>query len=199
MDENSNSGLAEPIAQFKEWLTEAEKGEGINPNAMSLATVTPDGAPDVRMVLLKVADERGFVFYTNSESRKGIELKAVPKAALCFYWRSLRREVRIEGSVEKTSGAEADEYFASRPRTSQIGAWASAQSRRLEGRWALEKNIANCTAKFVTGAVPRPPFWEGYRVVPERIEFWQEQRFRLHDRIVYTRSSSGWKVERLYP
>lgn len=199
MDDISKSGLAEPITQFKEWLTEAEKGEGINPNAMSLATVTPDGAPDVRMVLLKAADARGFVFYTNSESRKGIELKAVPKAALCFYWRSLRREVRIEGTVEKTSDAEADEYFASRPRTSQIGAWASAQSRPLEGRWALEKNIANCTAKFVIGAVPRPPFWEGYRVVPERIEFWQEQRFRLHDRIVYTRSSSGWKVERLYP
>ena len=199
MDDISKSGVADPIQLFKKWLAEAEEGEGINPNAMSLATVTPDGAPDVRMVLLKGADERGFVFYTNSESRKGIELRAVPKAALCFYWRSLRREVRIEGPVEKTSEAEADEYFASRARASQIGAWASAQSRPLEGRWQLEKNIAAYTAKYAIGTVPRPAHWEGYRVVPERIEFWQEQTFRLHDRFVYTRADTGWEIERLYP
>ncbi len=199
MNEKSRLADTDPIGQFREWLAAAEKGEGINPNAMALATVTPDGAPDVRMVLLKGADEHGFVFYTNSESRKGEELLNSPRAALCFYWRSLRREVRVEGSVEKTTDAEADTYFASRSRAAQIGAWASLQSRPLEARFELERRIAEYTAKFGVGKVPRPPFWEGYRVVPERIEFWREQRFRLHDRHVYTRAPDGWRVARLYP
>ena len=199
LNETLNIDQKDPIAQFQAWLAEAEKGEGINPNAVALATVTPDGGPDVRMVLLKAVDSSGFVFYTNSESRKGDELKANPRGALCFYWRSLRREVRIEGPVEKVSDADADAYFASRDRASQIGAWASKQSRPMSGRFEFKKRIAEYTARYGLGKVPRPAFWEGYRVKPARIEFWAERRFRLHDRVVYTRREDGWVSERLYP
>jgi pyridoxamine 5'-phosphate oxidase len=189
----------DPIALFKEWLAEAERLETVNPTAMAVATADAEGRPSVRMVLLKGADDQGFVFYTNSESQKGLELESNPHASLCFYWKSLLREVRIDGPVTKVSDEEADAYFASRSRGSQIGAWASKQSRPLEGRWELEKNIAAYTARFNIGAVPRPPFWEGYRVFPERIEFWQERQFRLHDRMVYSRIEKGWAGNRLYP
>ncbi len=189
----------DPIALFKDWLAEAEKLESVNPTAMALATADADGRPSVRMVLLKGADDQGFVFYTNSESQKGLNLAANPQASLCFYWKSLLRQVRVEGPVSKVSDEEADDYFASRSRGSQIGAWASKQSRPLEGRWELEKSIAAYTAKFNIGAVPRPPFWRGYRVFPKRIEFWHERPFRLHDRMVYSRTENGWAGERLYP
>ncbi|MDG2033564.1 MAG: pyridoxamine 5'-phosphate oxidase [Rhodospirillales bacterium] len=191
---------AEPIALFKEWLTEAEKKESNNPTAMSLATADAKGMPSVRMVLLKDVDERGFVFYTNSESRKGSEIAANPNASLCFHWKSLLKVVRVDGAVEKVSDADADAYFNSRSRGSQIGAWASRQSRPLENRFELEKQIAAYTAKFHIGKVPRPDFWKGYRVVPRRIEFWAERTFRLHDRIVYTIEENGnWMSQRLYP
>lgn len=191
---------AEPIALFTEWLTEAEKKESNNPTAMSLATADAKGMPSVRMVLLKDVDERGFVFYTNSESRKGSEIAANPNASLCFHWKSLLKVVRVDGAVEKVSDADADAYFNSRSRGSQIGAWASRQSRPLENRFELEKQIAAYTAKFHIGKVPRPDFWKGYRVVPRRIEFWAERTFRLHDRIVYTIEENGnWMSQRLYP
>jgi pyridoxamine 5'-phosphate oxidase len=190
---------ADPIQHFREWMAEAEAGEPFNPNAMALATAGADGRPSVRMVLLKGVDERGFVFYTNSESPKGADLHANARASLCFYWKSLRREVRVDGAVSKVAGEEADAYFASRARASQIGAWASAQSRPMAGRFELEKRIARFTAKFHIGKVPRPPHWEGYRVSPQRLEFWAEGRFRLHDRIVYTRTESGWNACHLFP
>ena len=194
------SSTAEPIALFKEWLTEAEKKESNNPTAMSLATADAQGTPSVRMVLLKDVDERGFVFYTNSESRKGTEIAANPNASLCFHWKSMLKVVRVDGAVEKVSDADADAYFNSRSRGSQIGAWASRQSRPLENRFKLEKKIAAYTAKFHIGKVPRPDFWKGYRVVPRRIEFWAERTFRLHDRIVYTTEVNGdWMSQRLYP
>ncbi len=194
------SSAAEPIALFKEWLTEAEKKESNNPTAMSLATADAQGTPSVRMVLLKDVDERGFVFYTNSESRKGTEIAANPNASLCFHWKSMLKVVRVDGAVEKVSDADADAYFNSRSRGSQIGAWASRQSRPLENRFKLEKKIAAYTAKFHIGKVPRPDFWKGYRVVPRRIEFWAERTFRLHDRIVYTTEVNGdWMSQRLYP
>ena len=194
------SSAAEPIALFKEWLTEAEKKESNNPTAMSLATADAQGTPSVRMVLLKDVDERGFVFYTNSESRKGSEIAANPNASLCFHWKSMLKVVRVDGAVEKVSDADADAYFNSRSRGSQIGAWASRQSRPLENRFKLEKKIAAYTAKFHIGKVPRPDFWKGYRVVPRRIEFWAERTFRLHDRIVYTIEGNGdWMSQRLYP
>ena len=199
MTEDTTKQTENPVILFKQWLADAEASETVNPTAMALATAEADGTPSVRMVLLKEADERGFVFYTNSESRKGEELAANPKASLCFYWKSLLREVRIDGVVEKVSNEEADAYFDSRSRGSQIGAWASKQSRPLDGRFELEKSIAAYTAKFNIGSVPRPPFWEGYRVVAARIEFWQERSFRLHDRIMYNRSDGGWTRQRLYP
>ena len=196
----------DPLTTFAAWLEEAKQKEPNDHNAMALATVAPDGMPSVRMVLLKGYDERGFVFYTNLGSRKGRQLEATAKAALCLHWKSLRRQVRIEGAVEAVSAEEADAYYASRPRDSQIGAWASRQSEALEGRFVLERRIAKYAAKFAIGSVPRPEFWSGFRVVPERIEFWQDGAFRLHDRLVYHRSADSpdggpeaWRTERLFP
>lgn len=189
----------DPFRLFADWMKEAEKHEVNDPNAMALATCTPDGRPSVRMVLLKAVDERGFVFYTNLESRKGVELLANPHAALCFHWKSLRRSVRVEGAVDPVSDAEADAYFASRERGSQIGAWASRQSRPLTGRFELEKRIGEYAAKFGLGKVPRPPHWSGFRLKPERIEFWHDKQFRLHERQVFTRSGDGWELEHLFP
>ena len=189
----------DPVSLFKEWLAEADKSENVNPTAMALATADASGVPSVRMVLLKHVDERGFSFYTNSESRKGIEISQNPRASLCFYWKSLLREVRVDGPVSNVGRKEVDDYFATRTRGSQIGAWASKQSRPLEGRFELEKRIAAYSVKFNVGKVPRPKDWLGYRVYPERIEFWQERKFRLHDRIVYSYSGEGWKSQRLYP
>src|ERR1700756_1694921 len=188
----------EPFRLFDSWFQEAEAKEPNDANAMALATVAADGMPSLRMVLLKGVDPRGFAFYTNYQSRKGEQLLAAPKAALCFHWKSLRRSVRVEGDVEQTTPEEADAYFASRPRSSQIGAWASDQSRPLESRYALEARIAKFTAKFGIGAVPRPPHWSGFRVKPQRIEFWEDRSFRLHDRLVYRRAGDGWTTVKLY-
>lgn len=190
---------ADPFARFAAWMTEATQSEPNDPNAVCLATCTPEGRPSARMVLLKGVDPRGFVFYTNLDSRKGRELAANPHAALCFHWKSLARSVRVEGPVEPVSAEEADAYYASRARGSRIGAWASRQSRPLEGRWALEKAVAEYTLKFGVGAIPRPEFWSGFRVLPERIEFWRDMPFRLHDRQVFHRDGAAWRVEALYP
>lgn len=189
----------DPYVLFDEWFAEATKTEPSDPNAVAVATTTTDGKPSLRMVLLKGFDDRGFVFYTNLGSRKAEQLQANAHAAMCFHWKSLTRQVRIEGAVEKVSDAEADEYYASRPRLSQIGAWASKQSQPLGGRFELEARIAEFTAKFNIGTVPRPEFWSGFRLVPEMIEFWQDQKFRLHDRLVYQRDGEQWKTKRLYP
>ena len=191
--------MKDPIEHFHEWLAEAEKTEPNDPNAMSLATATAEGRPSVRMVLLKEADQRGFVFYTNLQSRKGGELAANPHASLCLHWKSLRRQVRVDGPVEPVSAEEADAYFASRARASQIGAWASEQSRELEGRLALEKRVAETGLRFGLGPVPRPPHWSGYRVIPQSIEFWRDRPFRLHERLVFDRAGDRWTTRRLYP
>ena len=191
--------LAEPFRLFDAWFQDAKAKEPNDPEAMTLATVGADGMPSARMVLLKDVGLRGFVFYTNYESRKGEQLLTYPQAALCFHWKSLRRSVRVEGMVEKTTPEEADAYFASRPRSSQIGAWASDQSRPLEGRFALEARVAKFTAKFGVGPIPRPPHWSGFRISPSRIEFWEDRPFRLHDRLVYTREAEGWATTKLYP
>lgn len=204
IDETLKSGdfteRSEPFRLFAEWLEDATKSEPNDPNALALATVDPDGMPNVRMVLLKGFDERGFVFYTNFESAKGGEILSAKKAAMCFHWKSLRRQVRIRGPVEQVSDEEADEYYASRPRGSRIGAWASKQSRPLESRFALEKAVAEFTAKYAVGAIPRPAHWSGFRIVPSQIEFWHDRPFRLHDRVVFTRDDKGeWQTKRLYP
>lgn len=191
---------AEPFRLFAEWLQDATKSEPNDPNGVALATVDEDGMPDVRMVLLKGFDEQGFVFYTNFESAKGREILSSMKAAMCFHWKSLRRQVRVRGPVELVSDAEADEYFATRPRGSRIGAWASKQSRPLESRFALEKAVAEYTAKYAIGEIPRPRHWSGFRLVPRQVEFWHDRPFRLHDRVVFTRTGDGgWGKTRLYP
>lgn len=195
------SHAEEPFRLFADWLRDAEAKEINDPNAMAVASVDETGMPDVRMVLLKGFDEAGFVFYTNFESKKGRELLASHKAALLFHWKTLRRQIRIRGTVEVVSDAEADAYFASRARASRIGAWASKQSRPLESRFALEKAVAEYGFKHAIGEVPRPPHWSGFRVVPQAIEFWHDRPFRLHDRIEFMRSAVGgpWEKVRLYP
>lgn len=189
----------DPFALFSEWLREAGAKEPNDPNAMALSTADADGAPDVRMVLLKDVDPAGFVFYTNLESAKGRQLAENPRAALLFHWKSLRRQVRVRGSVAPVTAAEADAYFATRARASQLGAWASSQSRPLPDRLALEKRIAETGLRFGLGKVARPPHWSGFRLTPTVIEFWRDRPFRLHERLVFARASGGWTTERLYP
>jgi pyridoxamine 5'-phosphate oxidase len=196
----------EPFDLFNQWYGEANTHEPNDPNAMALATVDTDGLPNVRMVLLKGVDganvaNRGFVFYTNFDSAKGHEILASKRAALCFHWKSLRRQVRVRGMVSPVSALEADSYFASRPRGSRLGAWASQQSRPLESRFALEKAVAKYTAKYPVGEIPRPPYWSGFRLTPLEIEFWHDRPFRLHDRLVFRRAGpeAAWIRQRLYP
>ena len=191
----------EPLRLFAAWLEEAGRSESRDPNAMALATTDDGGLPNVRMVLLKALDQRGFVFYTNADSQKGRELAHQPKAALGFYWKSLNRQVRIRGPVTQVSDEESDVYFATRPRMAQIGAWASPQSAPLESRFALEQAVARYTVKYPIGAVPRPPYWVGYRVMPLIIEFWRDRPFRLHERVEFRRDGleSPWTKTQLYP
>jgi pyridoxamine 5'-phosphate oxidase len=190
---------ADPFALFNAWLREAIAKEPNDANAMSLATADADGLPDVRMVLLKEADARGFVFYSNLDSAKGRQLAANPKAALLFHWKSLRRQVRVRGAISPVSPAEADAYWATRARPAQLGAWASDQSRPLPDRLALEKRIAEVGLKFGLGKVPRPPHWSGFRVAPQVIEFWRDRPFRLHERLVFERAGEAWTTRRLFP
>ena len=201
---NSDESLfdrTEPIGPFIEWLAEARAHEVNDSNAMTLSTVDADGLPDARIVLLKDVDARGFTFYSNRESAKGVELAARPVAALTFHWKSLRRQVRVRGAVEPVTPQEADDYFASRARESRIGAWASKQSRPLEGRFALEKAVAEYTARYAIGDIPRPSYWSGFRIRPLSIEFWHDRKFRLHDRIEFRRETpdAPWSKVRMYP
>jgi pyridoxamine 5'-phosphate oxidase len=191
--------FAEPFALFADWFAAAKAAEPADAEAMSLATATADGKPSSRIVLLRGRDERGFVFFTNYDSRKGEELFANPHAALCFHWKSLQRQVRIEGDAAPVTDAEGDAYFAARARMSQIGAWASDQSRPLDSRATFERRLAETEARFKDKPVPRPPRWSGFRLVPAQIEFWEERPFRLHDRLVYRRAGDGWMLTRLYP
>jgi pyridoxamine 5'-phosphate oxidase len=194
----------DPFAHFEDWMAQAAEREPNDPNAMTLATATPAGAPSARIVLLKAVDgpeasPRGFLFYTNTQSRKGEELGANPRAALLFHWKSLGRQIRIEGAVQPVAPAEADAYFASRPRQSRIGAWASDQSRPLAARTELEERVRRLEAKYPGDTIPRPPHWSGYRLVPTYFEFWQDMPFRLHDRTTYTQAARGWSTGKLFP
>jgi pyridoxamine 5'-phosphate oxidase len=195
------AAFREPFDHLKDWLGEAEASEPNDPTAVALATTTKDGFPSLRMVLMKGCDERGVVFYTNLESRKGRELAENPNVAMLFHWKSLRRQIRIEGAVEPVSPEEADEYFASRPRASRIGAWASKQSREMAGRFEFEAAIAQYTAKFGVGEIPRPDCWSGFRLKPTYFEFWRDRKFRLHERITYRLDETGsiWSLAELYP
>jgi pyridoxamine 5'-phosphate oxidase len=189
----------EPFGTFAQWFAEAGTTEPNDPNAMILATATAAGKPAARTVLLKAWDERGFVFYTNLDSRKSQELKQNPNAALLFYWKILHRQIRIEGAISLVDDAQADAYYASRPRGSRIGAWASAQSRPLADRETFDRAIQETETRFPDDAIPRPPFWSGWRLVPVYFEFWQDQQFRLHDRLTFTPAESGWRTAHLYP
>jgi len=196
---NSIMANNDPIALFQEWFAEAKAKEKDDPTAMALATVDARGNPAVRMVLLKHADERGFVFYTNLESPKAEQLRGSKRAALCFHWALLEKQVRVEGAVEPTTEAEADAYFATRPRLSQLGAWASRQSQPIAGRFVLEQAVAATALRFPLGAVPRPPYWSGFRVVPDMLEFWHQRPFRHHDRQKFTKQAEGWTQQWLFP
>ena len=195
------SDADDPFFLFGEWFADAQRSEPNDANAMALATVDGDGLPNLRMVLLKGYDATGFVFYTNYESTKGREILGSMKAALCFHWKSLRRQIRVRGNVTSVSDEEADAYFNSRPRDSRIGAWASQQSRPLESRFALEKAVAKFATKHAIGTVPRPPHWSGFRIAPVEMEFWHDRPFRLHDRLVFRRETAEdqWHTEKLYP
>ncbi|MEO6909612.1 MAG: pyridoxamine 5'-phosphate oxidase [Edaphobacter sp.] len=193
-----NETAIDPLVLFHAWMQEAEARELNDPNAVALATAARNGAPSVRMVLLKGVDERGFAFYTNAGSRKGVELAENPRAAMCFHWKSLRRQVRVEGLASKLPDAEADAYFHSRSRGSQLGAWASRQSRPLASREVLNERVRSIEEKY-PGMIPRPDFWRGYVIYPERIEFWMDGAERLHDRFLFMRNEDGWGMERLFP
>ena len=196
---DESDAALDPIEQFRGWFDDALAANLHEPNAMTIATATPEGRPSARIVLIKGFDERGFVFYTNYGGRKARELEENPHCALVFYWGELERQVRVEGRVSRVSEGESDAYFASRPRGSQLGAWASEQSRSVENRSALERRLRELEREYEGREVPRPPFWGGYRVEPETVEFWQGRENRLHDRLLYSRFVEGWRVERLQP